>query len=547
MISLSAEQKSLLKLFTQREQYIIPDFQRPYSWELDQCRKLYDDFIEAYNNKNDYFLGNIIVAVGLKEEAKPNVVDGQQRLISIWLMFRALSLILPNMKVLEEALSTLNWDGSEKQIKIKSEVIEAYDWQDLKFVSEWRLEDIEREYQKCSDRYGEFSYPKNLKRIEANCLYFYDSFKHFLSTDGSEALISFVRFILKDVSLLPIILSDVDIENAKNKALTIFETINDRGLDLADADIFKARLFVKAINESQKNEFKTLWTDLKRACKGLCIEIDDAFRYYSHILRGIADNTKNEISLREFFTSANSPISSKDYKEIMKDLLLITDLLSEYKKRKNEPTELAAWLQLVDAYTNAYPKYAVITYLYHYGFYNVDELISNLKSIVRYCYFKGSTTYVKFEIYNMIQSLSHVSALKTYYQPNIQGSDFDYLGRLKYAYALLATYLEDKHHTLQNYDYDRLLTSRDYSTLASDWSNHDLENHIDDLGNLVVIDNYRRSRPYTDKQKAYCKTKIQELKSFLEDNPDSISFKNLKRRTDHKKSLLVSFFKGKLL
>ena len=66
-LSLIAEQRSISKLFLQREQYVIPDFQRPYSWKLEQCRKLIDDLVEAYNAETDYFLGNNIIAVGEKK------------------------------------------------------------------------------------------------------------------------------------------------------------------------------------------------------------------------------------------------------------------------------------------------------------------------------------------------------------------------------------------------------------------------------------------------------------------------------------------------
>ena len=543
MISLTASQKSLSKLFTQREQYIIPDFQRPYSWGIDQCRKLYDDLVDAYNSDKDYFLGNIIMAVGEKQESQPNVVDGQQRLISLWLMFRSLSLIFPEMKVLEETLSTSNWDGSTKEIKIQSNVIETYDWKELEKVSKWTVTDIENELNSYTDKNGDFYYPSRMNKIEANCLFFYYTFKTFKENYGEQEVKKFIRFMLEDVSMLPISLLDSNIELARNKALTIFETINDRGLELADADIFKARLFVKAINEEQKNEFKTLWTDLKRACRNLNMEIDDIFRYYSHILRGIDDNTRNEISLREFFTSANATISQKTYKEIMDDLIRLTDILSQYKTLKGERTELAAWLQLIDVYTNTYPRYAVVTYLYHYGFDNTKELIHNIKSIVRYCYMKGSTTYVKFEIYNMIQMLSHSSELPLYNNPNVSESDFDYFGRLKYAYALLCMYLEDG-SAINNYDFDRLLTYRDKVELSDDWLGHNLDDHLDDLGNLAVIDTYRRTKKYADKQKAYSKTEIRELKSFLMDNPHTISYENLKRRTRQKKQLLVQFFKG---
>lgn len=88
---LNAEQRSLLNLFTRREQYVIPLYQRPYSWGIDQCQKLYDDIIMGFNDSTDYFLGNIILAVSDKTKQEPRVVDGQQRLITLWLMFKVLS------------------------------------------------------------------------------------------------------------------------------------------------------------------------------------------------------------------------------------------------------------------------------------------------------------------------------------------------------------------------------------------------------------------------------------------------------------------------
>ena len=62
-LQLIAHQLSLLTLFTGREQYIIPPYQRPYSWGEDQCQQLYEDIVAAFNEKNDYFLGNIVLAV----------------------------------------------------------------------------------------------------------------------------------------------------------------------------------------------------------------------------------------------------------------------------------------------------------------------------------------------------------------------------------------------------------------------------------------------------------------------------------------------------
>lgn len=544
-ISLTAEQRNLSRLFVQREQYVIPDYQRPYSWGLEQCSKLYDDILEAFNSDTDYFIGNIILAVGERSKDKPRVVDGQQRLISIWLIFKVLSVLKPDIRVFAEAIETYNWDGSEPAIKILSNVIETDDRNILDKVRGWSKDDLDR----LTDWYikpdGTFAYPEKEKKIIANVLYFYYTYKRFLQECNNEESRRYLRYLLEQVSILPIELVGSNQEEADNRALTIFETINNRGMDLADADIFKAKLYVKAITEEEKNEFITLWRRFKEAAESISLTVDDVFRYYSHILRGNMGITKNEISLREFFSSANSPISQKPYKEVMDDLINITNLLAEYEEKKWGRTEIAAWLQLIDAYTNAYPRYAVLVYLFHHGYGNKDELLNTLQAIVRYCYQRGSTTYVKYEIYNIIKQISLGKSVNPYYTNSITYENLDYLGRLKYGYALLAQYLESPIAIQANYCSDRLLSNRDEGRLGGSWIGHTLSNHLDDLGNLIILDTYKVSRSYVDKQRVYVKTNIDELRNFLKSNPQTITYEALMKRTRRKKRLLVNFFQGK--
>lgn len=544
-ISLTAEQRSLSRLFIQREQYIIPDYQRPYSWGQEQCSKLYDDINEAFNADIDYFIGNIILAVGEKSKDKPRVVDGQQRLISIWLIFKVLSVLKPEVRILKDAIQTYNWDGSRSAIKILSDVIETDDKQVLGEVSGWEQTKFEQKLIGRIKPDGTLAYPDKEKKIIANAIYFYYTYKKFLQECTDDEFMAYLKFFLEQVSILPIELVGTNQEEADNRALTIFETINNRGMDLADADIFKARLYVKAITEKEKSEFIDLWRTFKESAENIRLTVDDIFRYYSHVLRGKTGNTKNEISLREFFSSANSPISQKTYPEVMNDLLKITSLLTEYEELKWGKTELAAWLQLIDAYTNTYPRYAVLVYLFHYGFGNEEKLIKELKAIVRYCYQRGSTTYVKFEIYNMIKQISQDKPISQYYTDAIDSVNLDYLGRLKYGYALLAQYLEDPIAIQADYSADRLLSARDYEYLSQSWNGHSLYNHLDDLGNLVILDTYKVSKSYPDKQKVYVKTGIKELKRFLENNPITVGYDELMRRTEHKKNILIDFFRGK--
>ena len=169
-ISLTAEQRSLSRLFIQREQYIIPDYQRPYSWGLEQCSKLYDDINEAFNADTDYFIGNIILAVGERSKDKPRVVDGQQRLITIWLIFKVLSVLKPDVKILRDAIQTYNWDGSKPEIKILSKVIETDDYKQLQRILEWDKQSFERYLLGRIKNDGSFAYPEREKKIIANGL-----------------------------------------------------------------------------------------------------------------------------------------------------------------------------------------------------------------------------------------------------------------------------------------------------------------------------------------------------------------------------------------
>lgn len=542
-LSLTAEQKSLSDILSKREQIIIPPYQRPYSWGIEECYQLYQDFLDAYNLKSDYFIGNIILAVSEKEKKTPRIIDGQQRIITIWLIFKVLSTFYKDLRILKDTTRTYDWDGNQSKIKIKSDVIESKDYQDLEIVFKWEYSDFSNELRNCQTKSGHFFRPSNLSPIKVNGLYFFYLFKKFKEAEGVEELKLFIRFMLECIYLLPIELTDTTIDSAENKALTIFETINNRGMDLQDADIFKARLYAKAISESEKDHFIQLWFRFRDECESINLSIDEIFRYYSHIIRGRDGNTKNEISMREFFAGPNSPISRNTQTEIIKDVLKITSLLREYDDRKNEKTELAAWLQLIDIYSNRYPKYAIITYLFKYGFSNEQELIHVLKAVVRYSYFMGSTSSVKFGIYIIIKQISFGEHVKDYFQDDVEFEQFNYLGRLKYGYALLAHYLENP-ICIPDYKTDRLLTSRDANNLPEDWNGYSLSMHIDDLGNLAILDIHKKNKKYLDKRNDYLSTGNEELKKFLSKNRDGISYTALQERTEYKKQLLVDFFKA---
>ena len=99
-LHLNAEQKNLRRLWSEYDTFVIPPYQRPYSWNVTECRQLYDDLIDAFNRPydNDYFMGTIILAVADNQRDEfPRIVDGQQRMTTFWLMFKSLSVLLPEV------------------------------------------------------------------------------------------------------------------------------------------------------------------------------------------------------------------------------------------------------------------------------------------------------------------------------------------------------------------------------------------------------------------------------------------------------------------
>ena len=113
-LSLSAEQRTVIKIFKVEEQYIIPAYQRPYSWEYDECFTLYSDIMEAFNDKEsneDYFIGNIVIAKSSTIKDKLEVIDGQQRLTTLLLLIKVLSIFAPEHKGLKSCLEIEDWEG----------------------------------------------------------------------------------------------------------------------------------------------------------------------------------------------------------------------------------------------------------------------------------------------------------------------------------------------------------------------------------------------------------------------------------------------------
>ena len=512
-LSLSAEQRSIEQIFNTPENFVIPPYQRSYSWEYDQCSQLYGDLTDAFEeNKKDYFIGNIIIAKSATERTNRYVVDGQQRLITIWLILRILSLLYPEMKILKKLTVTEGREeGEDDKLNISSMVFENTDEKELMKIYRYNtVDEIEKLYiEKCHK--GKFIESRCDSRIEANAIWIYTWFKHFKEQDSSICK-EFISYILDQVFLLPIELTGDNVDEANNRALKIFETINNRGMNLEDADIFKAKLYEKAIALNEKDSFTNQWQDFKRSTDELNMKVDEIFRYYSHIIRGRQRITSSEKNLRDLFIDSDySPLITKEYSSVMSDLMKIIECLKYIEYKQSDLTELSKWIQVIKVYTNQYPMYAIVTFLFINGFDNDIALEKLLKSIIRYVYYTGTTTTVKFEIYNIIKQICNSEELSSYYIESNSDPKLYYHSRLRKGFALLSYYLQGG-NVLSTYSLDKILVNKDIKeNIFIFESQLTISNCIDSIGNDIIVDKPKKYLDWTNKMRYYKTSNIKEV------------------------------------
>ena len=533
-LSLSAEQKDLKSIFLNDDKYLIPIFQRPYSWTDEELMQLYYDLTNAFQKDEEYFLGSIVLAKSRFRKGVFEVIDGQQRLVSLWVILKILAVIMPNVAThIHRMLMLASWDEDEEQPKIAWDEDLGNQNEQLATIAEWTKDDFSSNHE---------------GKIYKSAQILFSYFNEYINKLDDERIVKFREYILRSVYLLPIELTGDTNEDAMTKALTVFETINDRGKDLLDADIFKSRLYKMASTVGKAEEMRLRWSDIENECNDADISVDDLFRIYSHIIRGRNSVTSNEKKLRDFYlVESFSPLLNFSHEKVFEELEYILDAISEIKRLQERQTRVSAWLQILNAYTNKYPWYALVVYAYK-SFENkklIDEnkLSEFIQSLIRYCYAQGSTTSVKFEIYSIIARVMKNQEIPDYRKDKSLDPYYQfYPGRTKTGLTLLIFYLDNPNlAAIPNVKIDRILKQVDRQ-----WFKENLEPPLpwsitESLVNYIVIDGPKRYQPFCERFKQISMSKITEIRNQLPSHsiPSPTFFQN---RSVHIEKVLNSFF-----
>ncbi|MCW7471791.1 DUF262 domain-containing protein [Leptospira kanakyensis] len=221
----------------------VPPYQRSYSWEEKQVIEYLEDINNAITNtKKDYFLGPIVV-IDTKNNSN-EIVDGQQRIATTTIILSAIRDLLKESSI---------EDNLERSKIIEDTYLFKKDILTLELKPNLRLnleDDIFfKEFvlsPNKSSKSFRSSKPSHTKIQQA-----YEKSKHFLkknvltSARNFNELLKWQSFLENNIKVIWIQVEDY------SYAYTIFETLNDRGLDLTVTDLLKNLIFSKSGNQIQ--------------------------------------------------------------------------------------------------------------------------------------------------------------------------------------------------------------------------------------------------------------------------------------------------------
>lgn len=230
------------------KKFSVPAYQRSFSWEKEHIHDLLNDIKETIDNKeNQYFIGSIVVTGSPTNRLE--VVDGQQRLTTT-------SLIISAIK------DKFQEDGDQQaEQSIKTDFLSKTDRKTKDIESRLTLNEIDNDiYQKIIDDYSSISSTDFPRKSNKRLLEAYAAIHEYItnltntSKDPEELLHNWIDFI--ENNLKAILVATPDDSNA----FIIFETLNDRGLELAISDLLKNYIFHKSGDkiEESKNRWQSM-------------------------------------------------------------------------------------------------------------------------------------------------------------------------------------------------------------------------------------------------------------------------------------------------
>ena len=341
MAEITSLMKDIKGILDNKNQFVIPDFQRSFVWTAEHVDTLFTDFEEDTNNYTDnldtlpgYLLGNIVLISNENNPTRFDVIDGQQRLTTLTLIFCALNKLF--MDIAEETRQNLGanadmWIGHtfsfKEYFRILDNNLQFVDYkilhtQDLDFKETYKS--IIKQGALVSDE--DNTSANNLEAVYESIL------QHLKSIYDNEPqkLLYFLQYLTTKVKLIETTAPSIE------RAFQLFEILNYRGQSLEPLDLLKNYLLknltaAPGITQNQIKDFSDSWSqflkNLKDTGKSKAIETSTFIKHF--IIGTKAINVKKK-DLFEHFNKGE--LSANDILQLSSDINSISKVYASINR-----------------------------------------------------------------------------------------------------------------------------------------------------------------------------------------------------------------------
>ncbi|MFP6245372.1 DUF262 domain-containing protein [Helicobacter pylori] len=258
----------------QKNQFIIPIYQRVYSWEKEQCKELWDDIIKVGgDDKMDgHFIGSILYMLdGITHSAPLLIIDGQQRLTTITLLLTALR---------------DHWSDKRKEIE-DDYLINSDKDGDKKFRLILSDSDKDTLLSLIDKNRREPSKPSS--KIMEN----FKLFEEWVSNTNK------LETIFKGLEKLMIVY--IALKKGKDDPQLIFESMNSKGMELTQTDLIRNYIVMETEVEKQEGFYNKYWRAMEEEFEQNKKLFDRFVRHYLTIkTREIPNINKVYVALKRY-------------------------------------------------------------------------------------------------------------------------------------------------------------------------------------------------------------------------------------------------------
>ena len=368
---MKAVEANFLKFIQNRNQFIIPIYQRTYSWTIDQCEQLWNDIVRVatHNEVPAHFIGSIVYIQNdvyqTSQIPRLMVIDGQQRIVTITLLLCAIKKHLqdhpseespPPQKILNYYLINPE-ENSDLRYKV---ILTQTDRDTIKNI----VDEIPAETSNKS-------------------LHVTENYAYFRSKLEKQTIS--IEKLFQGIQKLMIV--DISLDKSHDDPQLIFESLNSMGLELSQADLIRNFILMGQESDLQTRLYNTYWYPMEqdfgqvgytewfdgfmrdyltlKSPSGNIPRINEVYqefkKYYSTKVEPTMEEVVSDIfTYSQYYTKfVLDKEPDEDIRRILKDILtlrvdvaypLLLEFYDEYKKNKLTKQDLLELLTLIESY-----------------------------------------------------------------------------------------------------------------------------------------------------------------------------------------------------